>query len=343
MTEIYEKYEDEFGNYFYEIPLTKNKSALVSEEDLPLVEGNKWHYTNTGYAGRRKNGKIELMHRVILDAKEGEVVDHINRDRLDNRRGNIRIADYTINAINRPPQPQNTSGYKGVSWDKEKQKWHAYINKDRKRFHLGYFSDKESAAEAYNVAAMELYGDNCYLNIINKNYPLTLKIKKLSKNAVIPVYAHEFDSGFDLVATEDVIIEPGETALIPTGIAVELPSGYELQVRPRSGITLRTKLRVQLGTVDSNYRGEVGVIVDNTLPDPHMTLPYALTIDGGTFRIYDDMEVEGNSYIIRKGEKIAQAVIAPVVTTNFAEVDELSDTTRGESGFGSTGVIPSVT
>lgn len=172
---------------------------------------------------------------------------------------------------------------------------------------------------------------------------LSVKIMRLCPDAVIPRYAHEGDAGFDLVAAADVIIEPGETKLVRTGLAVELPPGYELQVRPRSGITLRTKLRVQLGMVDSNYRGEVGVIVDNTLPDPHMTLPYALTIDGGTFRIYDDMEVEGNSYIIRKGDRIAQGVIAPIAAVNFVEVDELSDTTRGESGFGSTGVIPSVT
>src|SRR5690625_768901 len=92
----------------------------------------------------------------------------------------------------------------------------------------------------------------------------TVKIKRLHPEAVLPKKAHEGDAGFDLVAVEDVIVEPGETALVPTGIAVELPEGFELQVRPRSGITLKTNLRVQLGTVDSNYRGEIGVIVDNT-------------------------------------------------------------------------------
>jgi dUTP pyrophosphatase len=167
---------------------------------------------------------------------------------------------------------------------------------------------------------------------------MNVKIMRLYPDAVIPQYALDGDTGFDLVAAADVIIEPGETALVTTGIAIELPPGYELQVRPRSGITLRTKLRVQLGTVDSNYRGEVGVIVDNTLPDPHMTLTYALTIDGGTFRIYDDMEVEGNSYIIRKGDRIAQGVIAPVAAANFVEVDKLGDSERGPNGFGSTGV-----
>lgn len=172
---------------------------------------------------------------------------------------------------------------------------------------------------------------------------LSVKIMRLYPDAVIPRYAHEGDAGFDLVADADVIIEPGKTALIPTGIAVELPSGYELQVRPRSGITLRTKLRVQLGTVDSNYRGEIGVIVDNTLPDPHVLVNYVLTADEGTLQLFNDAVVEGNSYLIRKGDRIAQAVIAPVAAANLVEVDELSDTARGESGFGSTGVIPSVT
>lgn len=170
---------------------------------------------------------------------------------------------------------------------------------------------------------------------------LSVKIKRLHPDAVIPQYAHEGDAGFDLVAAADVIIEPGETALIPTGIAVELPPGYELQVRPRSGITLRTKLRVQLGTVDSNYRGEIGVIVDNT--DEYIAdARYEIKTINDTNTKTDWPRLVG-SYIIRKGDRIAQGVIAPVAVANFVEVDELSDTTRGESGFGSTGVIPSVT
>lgn len=178
---------------------------------------------------------------------------------------------------------------------------------------------------------------------------LSVKIKRLHPDAVIPRYAHEFDSGFDLVAAADVIIEPGETALIPTGIAVELPPGYELQVRPRSGITLRTKLRVQLGTVDSNYRGEVGVIVDNiaTYADlfdiPTVDDEYVVYGIDGKYHHSSESIDEGGAYIIRKGDKIAQGVIAPVAKATFNEADELSDTTRGESGFGSTGVVPSAT
>lgn len=144
-----------------------------------------------------------------------------------------------------------------------------------------------------------------------KTSPMNVNIKRLNKHAVIPQYAKAGDSGFDLVATEDVIIAPGETALIPTGLAFEIPQGYEMQIRPRSGISLRTKLRVQLGTVDSGYRGEIGVIVDNN---------------------------HGVKYRIEKGYRIAQGVIAPVASATFTEVDELGGSDRGEEGFGSSGV-----
>lgn len=140
---------------------------------------------------------------------------------------------------------------------------------------------------------------------------MNIKIKKVHPKAVIPKYAHEGDAGFDLVVVENFVIRPGETKLVKTGISLELPKGYELQVRPRSGITLGTKLRVQLGTIDSNYRGEIGVIVDNV----------------------DDV-----IYRIERGYRIAQGVIAPVVQATFEEVDELSDSERGQNGFGSSGV-----
>ncbi|MFB7121683.1 MULTISPECIES: dUTP diphosphatase [Bacillus cereus group] len=145
---------------------------------------------------------------------------------------------------------------------------------------------------------------------------LRVKIKRV-KDVELPKYAKPGDSGFDLVAAEDTIIWPGETKVVPTGLAFEIPPGYELQVRPRSGMTRNTKLRVVLGTVDSGYRGEVGVLVDNT------EIPKA-----------DNMQ----AHVIEKGTRIAQGVIAPVVTAHFEEVDELSDSERGFGGFGSTGV-----
>ncbi|PDY70808.1 dUTP diphosphatase [Bacillus cereus] len=145
---------------------------------------------------------------------------------------------------------------------------------------------------------------------------LRVKIKRV-KDVEMPKYAKPGDSGFDLVAAEDTIIWPGETKVVPTGLAFEIPPGYELQVRPRSGMTRNTKLRVVLGTVDSGYRGEVGVLVDNN------ERPISLNM---------------KAHVIEKGTRIAQGVIAPVVTAHFVEVDELSDSERGKGGFGSTGV-----
>ena len=142
---------------------------------------------------------------------------------------------------------------------------------------------------------------------------MQLKIKKLNKDAQIPFYATPGSAGFDLSAIEQVEIGPGETRLVKTGLAVAVPEGYELQVRPRSGTSLKTGLRVANapGTVDSDYRGEVCVIMTNT---------------GDQF------------YYINQGDRIAQGVICPVFQVEFEETDSLGDTSRGNGGFGSTGV-----
>lgn len=157
---------------------------------------------------------------------------------------------------------------------------------------------------------------------------LRVKIKRV-KDVELPKYAKSGDAGFDLVAAEDTVIYPGGTKVIPTGLAFEIPPGYELQVRPRSGISRKTFLRVVLGTVDSGFRGEVGVIVSNTsYPGNEIALG-----------INDDNEIYMNvKYEIKKGDRIAQGVIAPVVTAHFEEVDELSDSERGNRGFGSSGI-----
>ncbi|MBF7155748.1 dUTP diphosphatase [Bacillus albus] len=154
---------------------------------------------------------------------------------------------------------------------------------------------------------------------------LRVKIKRV-KDVELPRYAKPGDSGFDLVAAEDTIIWPGETKVVPTGLAFEIPTGYELQVRPRSGMTRNTKLRVALGTVDSGYRGEVGVIVD-----------HIMSKDLGV-RFDKEKQEFISASVIEKGTRIAQGVIAPVVTAHFVEVDELSESDRGTGGFGSTGV-----
>lgn len=176
---------------------------------------------------------------------------------------------------------------------------------------------------------------------------VALKIKKLRDDIPTPVYAHEYDSGFDLVAVEDVVIEPGETKIVPTGLAVSLPPGFEIQIRPRSGITAKTKLRVQLGTVDSAYRGELGVIVDNISPlhyevdeDSELILSRSkgLLLVDRSFREDPYKSYRRGTYLIRKGDRIAQAVVQKVEQAHFYVVDELDATERGDGGFGSSGV-----
>jgi dUTP pyrophosphatase len=163
-----------------------------------------------------------------------------------------------------------------------------------------------------------------------------VKIKRLNKSVELPRYAKPGDSGFDLVAAEDTIIWPEGTTVVSTGLSFEIPPGYELQVRPRSGISLNTDLTVILGTVDSSYRGEIGVITRNSRSLIGTMTDYVRTIED-EFNQVDGLHPEG-TYIIRKGDRIAQGVIAPVETAHFVEVDELSDSERGVGGFGSTGV-----
>ena len=143
---------------------------------------------------------------------------------------------------------------------------------------------------------------------------LRVKIKKLHKDAVIPQYQTTGAAGFDFHAIEDMEIATRQTVLVKTGLSMEIPEGYELQVRPRSGMSLKTKMRIANapGTVDSDYRGEICIIMEN------------MGMLGGL------------PYDIKKGDRIAQGVICPVFQATFIE-DELSDTERGEGGFGSSG------
>lgn len=139
-------------------------------------------------------------------------------------------------------------------------------------------------------------------------------VKILNEDASIPSYEKDGDAGADLRAIEDVYLHPNKATLVKTGIAIELPPGYEAQVRPRSGMALKQNVTVlnSPGTIDEGYRGEVGVIL-----------------------IY---HAEGGSGVdIKKGERIAQLVIKPVEQARFIQADDLSETSRGEGGFGSTG------
>lgn len=189
-------------------------------------------------------------------------------------------------------------------------------------------------------------GGNPHGDLFEPN-SIQVGFKRLNENATLPTKAHASDSGFDLYAAEDVIIEPGETAVVPTGIAVQLPEGYEAQVRPRSGVTSRTKLRVQLGTIDNGYNGEIGVIVDNvrSVDDCDKTAFIPIKLDGTEMTDEDGPIVASmyGTYLIRKGDRIAQLVVQPLPSVEAYEISgELGETERGTGGFGSTGVTKEV-
>lgn len=144
---------------------------------------------------------------------------------------------------------------------------------------------------------------------------MDIKVKKLKDNAIIPKYQSSGAAGFDFHATDTISIAPGKTSIIDTGLSFEIPEGYELQIRPRSGLSAKSPLRVanSPGTIDSDYRGSVGIIIYNT----------------------SNSAVE--SYKVNAGDRIAQGVIVPVQRATFVEADNLSNTERGDGAFGSTG------
>jgi dUTP pyrophosphatase len=144
---------------------------------------------------------------------------------------------------------------------------------------------------------------------------MKLKIKRLEDRSILPTYATPGSAGFDLHSIDDISIPAGTTAKIRTGIAIEVPEGYELQIRPRSGMSANTKVRVanSPGTIDSDYRLEIVVILDNICQN------------------------QADSYRVKQGDRIAQAVLKKVERATFDIVDTLSGTSR-TGGLGSTGV-----
>ena len=141
---------------------------------------------------------------------------------------------------------------------------------------------------------------------------MTLRFKRIHPDAILPSYAHPSDAGMDVRSVADLTIAPGKRALVPTGLVMLLPPMYEAQVRPRSGLALKSGVTVlnSPGTIDSGYRGEVGVILAN---------------------------FGESDFQVKKGDKIAQIVIAPVTQPEIVETDFIDETDRGTGGFGSTG------
>lgn len=176
--------------------------------------------------------------------------------------------------------------------------------------------------------------------IAKRNVPVAIEL--CHPDAKIPQYAHIRDSGMDVYALDDITVHPGETVLVPTGIKVALPVGFELQVRPKSGRALKTKLRVANtpGTIDQAYRDEIKVIIENVEPPIRDITTNTIMKENG---FIDHMEITsieyGKDFTIGKGEKFCQLVLCEVPKVAFYRVDnvqEIGDNRNG--GFGSTGL-----
>lgn len=149
------------------IELTQGKYAIVNDEDYEFLNKFSWCYA-AGYAKTDAGwgyGRI-YMHQMIMKPQRGDDTDHINHNKLDNRRENLRICTRSQNKQNQPKRADNTSGYKGVSWDKKYGKYKAYIKADGVLKHLGMYYKTEDAARAYNRAAKIYFGDFACLNDI---------------------------------------------------------------------------------------------------------------------------------------------------------------------------------
>ncbi len=140
---------------------------------------------------------------------------------------------------------------------------------------------------------------------------MKIKIKKISEDAIIPKYAKENDAGMDLFSIEELIIKPGERKGVGTGISISLPKGYVSLIWDKSGVALNSGIKTMAGVLDADYRGEYRVVLLN---------------------------VSDQNFEIKKGQKIAQVLIQKIEHPEIEVVEELSETSRGEGGFGSTGL-----
>ena len=185
------------------------------------------------------------------------------------------------------------------------------------KFDSGIEPDEESQKELEELFGVDLEDfEDLDEEFFKNSQTRTIEVELIHKDAVFPKYVYLSDSGFDLHSTQDLEIKPFGRILVPTGIKVSFEKGYELQIRPKSGLAIKQGLTVlnTPGTVDQGYTGEIQVIVFNT---------------------------NNHSVMISKGMKVGQAVLCPVINgeyVRFEQVDQLDEKDRGDNGFGSTGI-----
>ena len=198
--------------------------------------------------------------------------------------------------------------------------WEEFLKVDARDLGVGEEEGGQQVGKCIALADMSLV-NNGNIEEIEKNISkielkntekILFKVKKIKENAIIPKYATLGDAGMDLFSTEDYLVKSGERVLVSTGLQFEFPQGYELQIRPRSGLALKHGISMPNtpGTVDAGYRGEIGVIIINHGKE---------------------------DFSIKKGDKIAQAVLNKFEIADIQEVAELGESERGSEGFGSTG------
>jgi hypothetical protein len=157
-----------------QIPLNKGAVTIVDEADYERLMKYKWRISEKGYAMRTQTDKGKAsgvtMHRMLLDPPKGFMADHINGDRLDNRRCNLRVVNALQNAQNRKKNQNSRSMYKGVSWKVSNGKWQARIRVEKQQYHIGLYDTELEAAYAYNEAAKLQHGDYSRLNVLPDGY-----------------------------------------------------------------------------------------------------------------------------------------------------------------------------
>lgn len=287
--------------------LGRLKSFGVKKEGVIIKgfldkDGYRRHFMRYKNKSKNKQAHRLVAETFIPNPENKEQVNHKDGNKLNNKVDNLEWCSCQENITH----ACKTGLRKNKGEHNAKAKLKGYeVSQIKHALSLGV--KPKDLAKEYGVTRPTIYG------IKNKKtwfgYNENLKIKRLSNNAVLPKRANEFDSGLDLYVSETVNIPPHTTKLVKTDVAIKLPYGYEGQVRPRSGKSLKTKLRVALGTIDYTYHKEIGIITDNT-SDKHI--------------------------IVQKGERLAQLVVAPVSymgVENVEKFEEESD--RG--AYGSTG------